>query len=71
MELDADCRLPLKAGQAVGALGDFLLRSNLLNNIYLEGVFCTGADILISPFFLCLTVSSYFQTPCKYYIRII
>lgn len=56
--------------QAAGDLGDSLLLSKLLNNIYLEGVFCTGADFLIGPFFLCLIVSFYLQTRCKYYIRI-
>ena len=60
-----------KGGQAVGASGIPYFDQSYFNNIYLEGVFCTGADILISPFFLYLIVFSYLQTRCKYYIRII
>jgi hypothetical protein len=59
-----------KSGTGCGGHGDSLLRLKLLNNIYLEGVFSTGADCLIGPFFLYLIVSAYLQTRCKYYIRI-
>jgi hypothetical protein len=67
MENDADCRFrerrtgSRQMRDRLWGPGDSLIRSKLLNNIYLEGVFCTGADCLIGPFFLLKLYPSLFN----------